>query len=659
MKMLKYVFMLLPVLFLLACTELLILEETVDDNLSGNTKGYAPEYYYWYHGKKEPIQLNQDYVNILLDTTAIKRHEVSALCAELGVEAKEDPDANGLFKVVFKYPGDYDDQVEILRQDKRIRYVLPFFEFMKGAEPVGTSHHFSVQIKELLPENLEAGAVIPYLEKEFDVETLLEEADKQGVRIIGAVPYMPDWYELSIEGSDFENAIDAANCFYESGKFEAIDPNFRVTVVTDSTNDPMYSQQWGLENATNDDYDIDVEGAWEITTGTGVKVAVVDFMVDPSHSDLSTNLYASSYDASTGMPCTDLSGSQHGAHVAGIVGAVGNNNLQIVGVAYGSKIMRVSTSGASASQIASGICWAWQNGADVINCSWHLDASSQEVESAIIYAMNYGRSGKGTIVVFSAGNTGNTGNTALNYPACFNDDILTVGAMNSDGNRSQASSYGTGLDVVAPGESILSLLPFNGVGIRSGTSMAAPHVSGVAALMLAANPDLTREEAVQFIIQTAKKISPDDAYTYFLYQNNLNATWNSEVGYGLVDATMAVNVAHYAETNPPSGTHGMGLYVPQQGITGSESHYETISYSNGVFLPIYLYQIPVLTNGAYKYYWTYSVSGNWTPAISFVQDGAIVNFTSVPSAITLNLRCQVYNGHTLLGVSECALTIQP
>jgi len=147
--------------------------------------------------------------------------------------------------------------------------------------------------------------------------------------------------------------------------------------------------------------------------------------------------------------------------------------------------------------------------------------------------------------VFGTGNE----NGALRYPANSNPDILTVGAITSDGSRSDFSNYGSQLDVVAPGTDILSTAPNNLTRNSSGTSMAAPHVSGVVALILSVNPCLTGKQVRDIIEQTAQKVGN---YSYANNYGRYNGTWNNEMGYGLVNAYEAVKKAQQ---------NGIDLYV--------------------------------------------------------------------------------------------------
>ena len=141
------------------------------------------------------------------------------------------------------------------------------------------------------------------------------------------------------------------------------------------------------------------------------------------------------------------------------------------------------------------------------------------------------------VVVFAAGNYNIP---TVDYPASCSPDILVVGSIDSANKRSSFSSYGTCVDVVAPGTDIWSTLPNNQTGNMSGTSMAAPHVAGLAALLISVNPNLTGKEVVDIIERTAQKVG---GYSYSTTSNRPNGTWNNEMGYGLCNAFAAVSTA--------------------------------------------------------------------------------------------------------------------
>jgi subtilisin family serine protease len=376
-----------------------------------------------------------------------------------------------------------------------------------------------------------------------DVEVLQNIARATHTIILGQVPYMPDWYELVIHHSTISNSLEMSNYFYETGLFKNIDPGFifdfssSVACVTDS----QFSEQWGMQS-------INACNAWDITTGSSdVKIAIIDKGVYRQHVEYSSTQFVDYYNCNTHTSSPYLIYGDHGTFVCGVI-ASNHNYAKIAGIAPDCKIMPISfyeeNTSTVAANLASGFSWAVAHGADVINCSWgdhHIYdwLHSSILESAIQDALTYGRDGKGSVVVFAAGNVNSM---QLDYPAYVFPDIITVGAMKEDSTRWESSSWGLSLDVVAPGHHIKttdidSTTSYNYV---SGTSLAAPHVSGIAGLMLSVNPYLTQREIGDIIESTAKKVPSVSYYQYEETMGKMNGKWSYEMGYGLVDAYTAV-----------------------------------------------------------------------------------------------------------------------
>lgn len=243
-----------------------------------------------------------------------------------------------------------------------------------------------------------------------------------------------------------------------------------------------------------------------------------------------------SFDTESGTSPSQLFGD-HGTHCAGIASSVGNNSIDVIGLANNCRLMSVSNSLSSTTNSritrADGINWAWQNGADVISNSWTSGQMFPAIDDAIELALTQGRNGLGTIIVFASGNN----NGSVTYPANSNPDILAVGASNQNNQRSEFSNFGNELDVVAPGSNILSTILNNDVGFKNGTSMAAPYVAGLAALILSIDPCLTVQEVNDIIESTAQKVG---GVTYQNTAGRPNGVWNNQMGYGLIDAEAAL-----------------------------------------------------------------------------------------------------------------------
>ncbi|AKG22385.1 S8 family serine peptidase [Calothrix sp. 336/3] len=257
-------------------------------------------------------------------------------------------------------------------------------------------------------------------------------------------------------------------------------------------------------------------------TGKGVVVAVLDTGVDRNHTDLKQNIWTNSKEiAGNGIDddgngyvddsygwnfdsnnnnTLDVDG--HGTHVSGTI-AGANNGTGVTGVAHGAKIMPVKVlddnGSGSYSAIAKGIYYAVDNGANVINLSLGSSYPNSELEKAIQYA-----SSKNVVVVMAAGNSGGS---APVYPARYAKNYgIAVGAVDQGGNLASFSNRAGSNQleyVTAPGVNVYSTLPGNKYGSYSGTSMATPHVAGVVALMLSANPNLTEAQVRDILASTS------------------------------------------------------------------------------------------------------------------------------------------------------------
>ncbi len=300
-------------------------------------------------------------------------------------------------------------------------------------------------------------------------------------------------------------------------------------------NDPEIAlHQWNLDP-------IDAYEAWDITRGThDVVVAVLDTGIDWTHPDLAANIWNDSsgyhgynFISNNHQPMDDNVNSYnevggwdpntytyHGTHVAGVVGAVINNGLGIAGMAQvrlmAVKVMNDSGEGTDAT-VASGIKWAVDNGANVVTMSLGVDGPSTTLQNQIDYASQHG------VVTVAA--SGNSGSSMVSYPAAY-PSVIAVGAIDSTLRRATFSNFGSGLDIMAPGVQIYSTRGGGGYQALSGTSTAAPHVAGVAALMLSVNPALTPTVIGSVINATATDIS--------------RVGYDTATGWGVVDAFRAV-----------------------------------------------------------------------------------------------------------------------
>ncbi|WP_191691016.1 S8 family peptidase [Sporosarcina gallistercoris] len=262
-------------------------------------------------------------------------------------------------------------------------------------------------------------------------------------------------------------------------------------------------------------------------TGAGVKVAILDSGIDVTHRDLKVKggFCSLSFDCAPDVPYTDDNG--HGTHVAGIVAAL-KNNTGIVGLApavdlYSVKAMNAFGSGSTES-LVSGIEWALKNKMDIINMSITTDDNDVALRTALQTAYN-----KGILIVASVGNNGETTNKAVLYPARYSS-VIGVGAVKNDLTKMPESAVGPEVELVAPGDSILSTFPIewdyedgrtDGYTRLSGTSMAAPHVTGLLAIYKERFPQMTNVELRTLITSTAKDLGVkgrDNLYGFGLIQ---------------------------------------------------------------------------------------------------------------------------------------------
>ncbi len=350
-----------------------------------------------------------------------------------------------------------------------------------------------------------------------------------------------------------DETLDVVNKLTASELVIYAEPNsiMFTKVSADTAVANSYYWQWPIKNTTYG-FDLNVLPAWKISKGENVKVAVLDEGVDLEHPALKANLLP-------GYDTTDWKGNRgdgsagpdepHGTACAGIIAAV-DNGFGITGIAPKCKIIPVRIAEGektndgkfqwkktSYNSVATGFIKAYQNGADVLSCSFSGNISST-VKEAIEEATTQGRNGRGTVVVFSSGNE--YANNINPYGLLKN--VISVGAIGENGQRADYSNYGDGLGVVAPGVNIPTLDMHGSSGyVESnycnfgGTSAACPHVAGIAALILSVKPDARASSVASWIYSSCQKLP-----TYKYSSKDDNGTWNNETGYGLVDAYKAV-----------------------------------------------------------------------------------------------------------------------
>ena len=284
-----------------------------------------------------------------------------------------------------------------------------------------------------------------------------------------------------------------------------------VSKVSTPVVQPAQVLPWGIDR-------IDADVAWKVYTGNAVKVAIIDTGVDTDHPDLQANIKGGINTINPRKTYQDDNG--HGTHVAGIIGAV-NNNIGVVGTApqvqiYAVKALDRNGSG-YLSDIIEGLQWAINNNIQVINMSLGANTDVQSFHDAIKAVYN-----AGIIQVAAAGNDGPADNS-VDYPAKY-PETIAVSAINSSGQIASFSSRGPEVAVTAPGVDINSTWNTGFYKVISGTSMATPHVTGTAALVISARGPMTPEDMKAYLKSTAENLG---------FSPNLQ-------GAGLIDAQAAV-----------------------------------------------------------------------------------------------------------------------
>lgn len=322
---------------------------------------------------------------------------------------------------------------------------------------------------------------------------------------------------------DGTDAAQALQTLQANSAVEYAEPNYIVTAFA-TPNDPNLGRQYHLSQAS--DADIDATEAWDLQTGTDVVIAVIDTGVDYNHPDLRNNIWTNSGEIAGNGRDDDGNGfvddvrgwdfvnndnnpmddNQHGTHVAGILAAEGNNSTGVAGVNWKARIMPLkfmaaNGSGSTAAAIRA-IQYAVANGAKVSNNSWGGGASSQALLDAISAA-----NGRGHVFVAAAGNSGRSNDTTATYPANYNlPNIISVAASTATDGLATFSNFGArSVHVAAPGQGIFSTVPNGRYASLSGTSMAAPVVTGIVGLMIASNPGIGIAQIRTNIMSTADR----------------------------------------------------------------------------------------------------------------------------------------------------------
>jgi thermitase len=361
--------------------------------------------------------------------------------------------------------------------------------------------------------------VLVRFKKSATDESILECFSSSNAVVLSSIEELNAWEAKVPFGKVAESISAISNC----PNIRYAEPNYIATIADTIPSDPNWGLQYGLVN-------IHAPQGWDYSTGSSaVTIAIVDSGVDLSHADLAAKIVPG-YDFVNGdnIPQDDYG---HGTHVAGIAAAIGNNGLGISGVSWGARIMPIkvldSGGGGNFANVAAGIIWATDHGAQVLNLSLGGNSPSTVLQDAVNYAY-----GKGVVLVAAAGNS--APNPIL-YPASY-PNVIAVGAVDSANNHATSSNSGPELDVVAPGVSIYSTVP-GGYNYLSGTSMAAPYVAGLAAI-LRGFPGGYSPDAIEFEMESTAM--------------DLGVAGRDNVyGYGLIQMDRAIQLVYPKPTTVP------------------------------------------------------------------------------------------------------------
>jgi thermitase len=347
------------------------------------------------------------------------------------------------------------------------------------------------------------------------------------------------------------------------------EPNYIAQASLAAPNDLSYSSNWGMGKIRVVEGWTSYPGAYSSTGGA--TIAVIDTGVQSTHPDLSGRVQTAS-----GASCINQTGTcgastapddnGHGTHVAGIAGAATNNGVGAAGVAFASPIIPVKALDAGGSgsyaAIANGITWAVQKGAKVINLSLGGTGYSQTLCNAVTSALK-----SGVLIVAAAGNSGNS---IASYPAACPGAVGVAATNSSDGIPSWSNYGSPNVFVSAPGESIYSTYYNSSYRTLSGTSMASPFVTGLAALLFGQVPTRTPADVKNVLAKTSDKAGTG-TYGSDPYGTCGGCTWNQKYGYGRIDAARALSLA-------PSGSQTVSFAIAAGGEDGGVSRTRAPSY---------------------------------------------------------------------------------
>lgn len=482
--------------------------------------------------KEEEIVKNSLCIRTITDSV-----DVSALFGNLSVSIVQQNHTYHYMFVSCEKKGERDSLYARCMKSPVVKSVSPVFEYNEE------KYAYINQVMVFAPRDMDSATFVNSIPRECS--------------IISRDEFDSVFWIIGTNDKDGLSSLRVTRQLEKTGLYDKVFPDAILTVTGESNlvNDPMYSDQWNLYYATDTNVDINAESAWSITKGNAnISVAMFDTGVELDHPDLMAGLIQG-YDAPSntypaGGPSDLTEYNAHGTKCAGVIAAQHNNNIGLAGIAPDAKVMPIRMfvlESSTSSDFVSSINYAISHGASIVNMSWHTSDYSGVMQYAIQNAVLNGRNGKGCVFVTAAGVYLTDG---MSYFPRYVDDVIVVGGTNKcgyptgaycpDGDSGGPCNTGDRLSVMAPAISIPTTKTNHQYHYGVATSISSAQVSGVAALILSANPQLTARQVRYVLESTAQRPGP---YVYSTTGLHPNGPWCSDMGYGLVDAWAAVQKA--------------------------------------------------------------------------------------------------------------------
>jgi subtilisin family serine protease/subtilisin-like proprotein convertase family protein len=553
---------------------------------------YSSQYFFYYQDKQMVMTRNYEYIALKFkagttETEVDRIYNTIAPLAEKRLEHKTGKSLNIINRVlVIQLKSTVTQQAALdIEQNLKLNSSISY---------VGMSFVYNDKVLHFVTDE-----VIVKFKKNVSESSVGSLNRLYGTEILEKVSSFENTYLVKINTQGTDNSFDISNKYAITQLVDFAQPNFLrygmllgenpPTGHTDKKpgngsdnnrlfpNDTLLPRMWNIKNTGSNipnniqgtpGCDMNMELAWDITTGNpNVLLAIIDTGIDTNHTDLRPNLCDRTlwYDAydNDQKPYDEY---YHGTGVSGTAIGVGNNIAGVAGIAFNCRVMPVRVFGPAPAAfttdliLAKGLNWAWSHGAAVMNCSWGGGIPGPLITHAIQNAVNYGRSGKGSVVF---GGAGNADTNVVIYPASMSE-VIGVGGLspcnqrkskvscdNIGGVQDWGACYGEGMEIVAPCTYIGTTELGGGWCIcGNGTSVSSPLAAGVAALMISKNINLSGDSVKMIIEKYARKVGN---YSYNVQKEN--GLWNEEMGYGTIDAKACLD-------NTPQGPTEIFDQVP-------------------------------------------------------------------------------------------------